>query len=141
MIKPKVKSVLSLDIGRKRIGFAGCDPLGISITPLPAIHRKDLQLDIALIKKYCLQRSVKGLVIGLPLDSNGRETSQSSYTKSIGLKIARELNLPIAWVNEQCSTWQAQENLNIKNDRSGKIDSTAAALLLEQWLNEGPDFE
>ena len=31
MIQPKPCSVLSLDVGDKRIGIAGCDPLGISI--------------------------------------------------------------------------------------------------------------
>ena len=141
MTKQHNKSVLSIDVGRKRLGIAGCDPLGITITPLPAIHRKDLYTDLAEIKKYCQTRNVKGLVIGLPLDSKGRETKQSNYSKKFGLKVAKELKLPIAWVNEQCSTWQAQENLNIKHDRSGKIDSTAAALLLEQWLNEGPYLE
>lgn len=135
-----IKSVLSFDIGRKRIGIAGCDPLGISITPLPAIHRKDYESDVAQIKRYCQQRKVKGLVIGLPLDSQGNETKQSNYSKNLGLRIARDLDLPVAWVNEQCTTWEAKEKFNLKNDRSGKIDSAAAALLLEQWLKEGPEL-
>ena len=36
---PKARSVLALDVGRRRIGLAGCDPLGLSVTPLPALHR------------------------------------------------------------------------------------------------------
>ena len=140
MTSQNMKSVLSFDIGRKRIGLAGCDGLGISITPLPAIHRKSFDKDLEQIKKYCEQRRVKGLIIGLPLDNEGKETKQSIYSKNLGLRISRELDLPVAWVNEQCSTWQAQEKLNMKNDRSGKIDSAAAAILLEQWLLEGPDL-
>tara|TARA_Y100001968_G_scaffold94151_1_gene84581 strand:+ start:2396 stop:2806 length:411 start_codon:yes stop_codon:yes gene_type:complete len=133
-------SVLSLDIGKRRIGLAGCDPLGISITRLPAIFRRDYQSDLKEIMAHCLERDVKGLIVGLPLNIKGKETNQSIFCRKFARKLSTSLSLPIAWVNEHSSTWQAKENLNLKNDRSGKIDSEAAALLLEQWLNEGPDL-
>ncbi|MGA0996492.1 MAG: Holliday junction resolvase RuvX, partial [Vulcanococcus sp.] len=38
MAAPAPRSVLSLDVGRKRIGLAGCDPLGLTVKPLPALH-------------------------------------------------------------------------------------------------------
>ena len=51
MTKPKPKSVLSVDVGRRRIGLAGCDPLGISISRLPAIFRKSFEEDIEILAK------------------------------------------------------------------------------------------
>jgi len=140
MTRPQPKSMLSIDFGKKRIGLAGCDPLGISITVLPAIHRKNITEDINIIKLHCLQRQVKGIVIGLPLDNKGKETKQSKYCKAFGMEISESLNLPIVWVNEHSTTLEASQKFQIKNDRSGKIDSAAAALILEQWLNEGPDL-
>ncbi len=77
MMPPKPCSVLSLDIGNKRIGIAGCDPLGISIIHLPAIFRKSFEEDLIEFEKICTNRKVKGLVIGNPLDKHGKETKQS----------------------------------------------------------------
>ncbi len=134
-------SVISMDIGIKRIGLAGCDALGITITELKPIHRTSFQEDLNKLKSVCLKRNAKGLVMGLPLDMEGMETKQSSYTKKYGLKIAKELNLPLAWVNEHCSTWEASLKYGLSKDRTGKLDSAAAALLLDQWLKEGPDLE
>ena len=55
--------------------------------------------------------------------------------------MAIKLDLPLAWVNEHSSTWEAKNRFNIENDRTGKLDSAAAALLLEQWLREGPELD
>ena len=141
MIQPKPCSVLCLDIGNKRIGIAGCDPLGISITHIPAIFRKSFEEDLKEFDKICSQRKVKGLVIGNPLDKSGKETNQSTLCKRYGVKLARYLDIPFVFVNEHCSTIEAKEKFSIKSDKSGKIDSASAAILLQQWLIEGPDLD
>ncbi|KGG15184.1 MULTISPECIES: Holliday junction resolvase RuvX [unclassified Prochlorococcus] len=140
MIKPKPTSILSIDFGRKRIGLAGCDPLGLSITELPAIYRASYKKDLATIKAHCLYRKVNGLIVGLPLDENGKLTNQAIHCQNYGIKIASELDLPLAWVNEHSSSWEAGHKYNLQNDRTGKLDSAVAGLLLEQWLREGPDL-
>ena len=141
MIQPHPCSVLSLDIGNKRIGIAGCDPLGISITHLPAIFRKSFDEDLKEFLKICSNRQVKGLVIGNPLDMYGKETNQSIRCKKYGLKLAKSLKLPFAFINEHCSTVEAKEKFSIKTDKTGRIDSAAAAILLQQWLIEGPNLD
>jgi len=141
MIQPRPRSVLSLDIGSRRIGLAGCDPLGISIIHLPAIFRKGFEDDIKEFGKICSSRKVEGLVIGNPLDMHGNETNQSVRCKKYGFKLAKYLKLPLAFINEHCSTVEAKETFSLKNDKTGKIDSAAAAILLQQWLIEGPDLD
>jgi putative Holliday junction resolvase len=136
-----VCSVLSLDVGRRRIGLAGCDPLGITVTALPALARSHFDADLAVLRDHCARRSVQGLVVGLPLDSAGSPTPQAEHCHRYGLRLASALNLPLAWVNEQCSTWAAAERHGLHGDRSGRLDSAAAALLLEQWLQEGPELK
>jgi putative Holliday junction resolvase len=49
------------------------------------------------------------------------------------------LCLPLALVNEHSSSWAAGERHQLHGDRSGRLDSAAAALLLEQWLADGPE--
>ena len=141
MKQPKPFSVLSLDIGDKRIGLAGCDPLGISITHLPAIFRDSFEQDLKIFRKICCERKVKGLIVGNPLDMSGKETNQSIRCKQYGVKLAKYLKLPLAFINEHCSTVEAKEKFSLKNDKTGKIDSAAAAILLQQWLIEGPDLD
>ena len=141
MIRPKPCSILSLDIGNKRIGLAGCDPLGISITHLAAIFRKNFKEDLKEFREICAKRKVEGLVIGNPLDKHGKETNQSFLCKEYGSKLAKCLELPVVFINEQCSTIEAKEKFSLKSDRTGKIDSAAAAILLQQWLIEGPDLD
>ena len=98
---PLVCSVLSLDVGRRRIGLAGCDPLGITVTALPALARSRFDADLAVLRDHCARRSVQGLVVGLPLDSEGSPTPQAEHCHRYGLRLASALNLPLAWVNEQ----------------------------------------
>ena len=141
MINPKPCSVLSLDIGDKRIGIAGCDPLGISITHLPAIFRTSFDQDLKEFVKICCERKVEGLIVGNPIDMHGNETHQSIRCKKYGFKLAKYLKLPLAFVNEHCSTIEAKDRFSLKIDKTGKIDSAAAAILLQQWLMEGPNLD
>ena len=138
---PRTCSVLSLDVGRRRIGLAGCDPLGITVTPLPALHRGRFEADLPVLQRLCLDRRVEGLVVGLPLDAAGAATAQADHCRRYGLRLASALALPLAWVNEHSSTWAAGEQFGLTGDRSGRLDSAAAALLLEQWLAEGPELK
>ena len=141
MIQPKPCSVLSLDIGNKRIGIAGCDPLGISITHLSAIFRKTFEEDLKEFRKISANRKVEGLVIGNPLDKNGKETNQSISCKKYGNKLAKCLRLPVVFINEHCSTVEAKAKFSLKSDKTGRIDSAAAAIILQQWLIEGPNLD
>ncbi len=89
------------------------------------------------------QRRVRVLVFGLPLDDGGQPTDQARHCRRYGLRLAAALEaagepLPVAWVNEHSSSWAAGERFGLHGDRSGRLDSAAAALLLEQWLLDGP---
>nr|AUG32261.1 Holliday junction resolvase YqgF [Paulinella longichromatophora] len=129
-------SMLSLDIGRSRIGLAGCDSTGITITTLPPLYRRTIEEDLLYLNLFIINRYTVGLVVGIPLDDLNKITSQSIHCRRYGKKLAKKLNLPVAWVNENSSTWSATERYDLVNDRSGHLDSMVAYILLEQWLRE-----
>jgi putative Holliday junction resolvase len=136
---PQPRSVLAIDVGRRRIGLAGCDPLGLTVSPLPALARSRFDNDLARLELLLKQRRVQALVVGLPLDQSGEPTPQARHCRRYGQQLANATGLPLAWVNEHSSSWAAGESRGLHGDRSGALDSAAAALLLEQWLQEGPE--
>jgi putative Holliday junction resolvase len=143
---PRPRSALALDLGRRRIGLAGCDALGLTVTPLPPLRHEGLPLTASRLLVVARERRAQALVIGLPLDADQRTTRQAERCRRLGLRLARSLAaaglpLPLAWVNEHASTWSAAERHGLHGDRSGRLDSAAAAILLEQWLREGPEPE
>lgn len=139
-------SALALDVGRKRIGLAGCDPLGLTVTPLPALHRGSGPRDAELVAALAKRRQAQLLVVGLPLDADQRLTVQARHTLRYGRQLSRLLAdrgvaLPLLWVNEYATSWDAAERFALRKDRTGRLDSAAAALVLEQWLREGSVFD
>jgi putative Holliday junction resolvase len=140
---PPPCSALALDVGRRRIGLAGCDPLGLTVTPLPALRRGAFADDQAALAAWIRRRNVRALVVGLPLDNRQQPTAQGAHCRRYGERLIHGLMddglpLPLAWVDEHASSWEAGERFGLHGDRSGRLDSAAAALLLEQWLREGP---
>ena len=138
--KPKSKSILSLDIGLKRIGLAYCDPLCITVNILPAVKREKGNKEIITIKNYIEEYNITGFIVGLPLDDEGKMTKQALDCETYGKYLYDKLKLPFSFVNEHSSTWESTNRFGIKKDKSGLIDSFSAKVILEQWILEGPEL-
>jgi len=139
--KPKPKSILSLDIGTKRIGLAYCDPLCITSNILPAVKRFENNQEIKIIRNYINEFNLTGFIVGIPLDEEGQMTTQAIDCKNYGQLLSNELKLPFSYVNEHSSTWESSDRFGIKKDKSGLIDSFSAKIILEQWIVVGPELE
>ena len=139
--KPKSKSILSLDVGTKRIGLAYCDSLFITVNILPAVNRENNNNELKTIKDHIKKLNLKGFIVGLPLDDEGKMTTQALDCKTYGEFLFSELKLPYSFVNEHSSTWESIDRFGIKNDKSGLIDSLSAKVILEQWIQEGPELK
>ena len=84
------------------------------------------------------ERSVKGLVIGLPLNMDGSDGPRSQSARAMARNLA-DLGLPILMWDERWST-QAAERAMIEQDfsrakRAQRIDSHAAALILQAAID------
>ena len=139
--KPKSKSILSLDVGIKRIGLAYCDSLFITVNILPALKRGRNNNEIIIIKDHIKKLNLTGFIVGLPLDEAGGMTSQAIDCKNYGEFLFNELKLPFTFVNEHSSTWESTNRFGVKKDKSGLIDSLSAKIILEQWIQEGPELK
>ena len=139
--KPKSKSILSLDVGLKRIGLAYCDSLFITVNILPAVKREKNNNELKTIKTLIQKHNLTGFIVGLPLDDSGKMTSQAFDCENYGEFLFNELKLPFSFVNEHSSTWESTNRFGIKKDKSGLIDSLSAKVILEQWIQEGPELK
>jgi putative holliday junction resolvase len=133
-------SALGLDLGRKRLGVAGCDGTGLIATGITTIHRTSLVEDLKQLQAIVDEREVKVLVIGLPYSLNGNLGSQAKEVQKFTQKIARALNLPVEYVDERLTSVEAEMQLKAQKRFStrnkGLIDQQAATIILQQWLDE-----
>ncbi len=132
-------SALGLDIGRKRIGIAGCDRLGLLATGLMTLERRSFDQDVALLKQLTAERQVEVLVVGLPYTLDGEIGSQAKQVQRLAKRLSTALNLPIEYVDERLTSVEAEEMMiaarQSPSQNKAAVDRKAAALILQQWLD------
>lgn len=133
-------SALGLDVGSKRVGVAGCDGLGMMATGLTTIARSSFERDIAQLKSLVEEREVQVLVVGLPYTMDGSVGFQAKQVQKYAQRVALALNLPLEYVDERLTSFQAEQLMLSENispsQNKAVIDRKAAALILQQWLEE-----
>ncbi|WP_036485384.1 Holliday junction resolvase RuvX [Myxosarcina sp. GI1] len=132
-------SALGLDVGRRRLGVAGCDGTGLIATGLTTIYRTSWAKDVAQLKTIITEREATILVIGLPYSLNGTIGTQAREVQKFAEKIAKDIQLPIEYVDERMTSVEAEAQLKTQKRFStrdkGAIDRRAAAIILQQWLD------
>lgn len=132
-------SALGLDVGKKRMGVAGCDGTGLIATGLTTIYRTSLAEDIKQLQSIIDERKVEILVIGMPYSLDGTVGFQAKQTEKFATKIAKILQLPVEYVDERLTSVEAEAQLKTKKQFSsrdkGAVDRRAAAIILQQWLD------
>ncbi|WP_413166843.1 Holliday junction resolvase RuvX [Capilliphycus salinus ALCB114379] len=137
---PQFVSALGLDIGQKRIGVAGCDGLGLFATGLMTLERSAFERDVAQLQELVKDRRVQVLVVGLPYSMSGNLGFQAKKVQKYASRLAIALDLPLEYVDERLTSFQAEQMMRsakISPSRNkGLIDRKAAALILQQWLDQ-----
>jgi len=132
-------SALGLDVGKKRIGVAGCDGTGLIATGLTTINCTSWTEDVQQLKNIIEEREVNILVIGLPYNLDGTIGFQAQKVQKFANRISRILDIPIEYVDERLTSVEAESQLKIQKKFStrnkGAIDRRAAAIILQQWLD------
>lgn len=131
---------LGLDFGVKRLGVAGCDGTGLISSGLTTIERTSFREDVEKLKKIVAEREIEVLIIGLPYSMNGELGFQAKQVQKFAKRLSAALQLPIEYIDERLTSTQAEEQLKAQKRFSsrnkGAIDRQAAAIILQQWLDE-----
>ena len=133
-------SALGLDVGKKRVGVAGCDGLGLIATGITTIERGSFQQDVERLQSIIEEREVKLLVVGLPYSMDGSIGFQARRVQKYARRLATALQLPLEYVDERLTSVEAQQHLIAQKISPSRhkalIDRKAAAIILQQWLDQ-----
>ena len=133
---------LGIDFGEKRVGLALSDRSNLIASPyktLQFISENDL---ISEIKKIVIDKEIEVFVIGLPLNMKGEDSDQTKKVRRFK-NLLSILELPIVYEDERFSSIIAKNSLVLQNVKTGhnksEIDRTAAAIILQQYLDKNSD--
>lgn len=139
MSQPRI-SALGLDVGKKRIGIAGCDGTGLIATGLTTIERQSFQQDVAAIRQIVTERQAQVLVVGLPYNMDGSVGFQAKQVQKFAYRLSQALALPVEYMDERLTSFQAEQLMQAANQAPSRhkavIDRKAAAIILQRWLDE-----
>lgn len=135
---PQGGRLLGLDVGTKTIGTALCDAGWSFASPAHTLARKKFSVDKAALTDMIAAQSVKGLVIGLPLNMDGSDSPRTQSTRAFARNMA-DTGLPVLLWDERLST-VAVERLMIEADlsrakRAERVDALAAAHILQAAID------
>jgi putative holliday junction resolvase len=129
--------VLALDYGSARCGVAVSDPSGTLATPLEPVLRPASRRGFARVVGLVTELQAGRVLVGLPLSLSGGDSAQTTETRAFAAKLAAAVAVPVELYDERFTT-----SLAAQAGGSGSLDSRAAAVLLDEWLNlpiEGGD--
>ncbi|MBO6527007.1 Holliday junction resolvase RuvX [Erythrobacter sp.] len=132
---PEGGALLGLDLGTKTIGVATCDAGWRFATAGKTISRSKFAKDCTVLRALVQERSIRGVVIGLPRNMDGTEGPRAQASRAYAKNLAKALELPVLLWDERWSTSSAEAAM-IGQDmsrakRARKIDSHAAAVILQ----------
>ena len=132
--------ILSLDLGKKRIGVAISDELGILARGLETLERQGRRADIEVIRRLTVAHGVTRILLGDPLHMSGEESSQGAYTREFAQELERKTRLPVVLRDERLTSWEAAESMRgtdvPRAARRATIDRLSAVILLQGYLDE-----
>ena len=135
---PAAGRLIALDPGTKRIGVAVCDELRVTTRPLEVITRTSWKKLLLTVKNIIAEFDAKGLVIGLPLESDGSESGMSMYAREWARKFSLSLEVPVFLQDERVTSYEAKSRLWQRGidprDARKLIDSEAASIILSDFL-------
>ncbi len=131
---PEGGALIGLDLGTRTIGTAFADADWRFATAGKTLPKGKFSKDKAAIEALVAERSVKGLVIGLPLNMDGSAGPRAQASRAFARNIAA-LGLPVLLWDERWSTASAERDMIAQDisraKRAEKIDSHAAAIILQ----------
>ena len=127
--------LIGLDLGSKRIGVSICDEKQSVATPFKTINKTNTNELIEQLQEIINEYSVKGIIIGNPINMNGSLGRSAQSVNDVSSNIDKAIDVDVCLWDERLSTVGAfnlssQLDINVSK-REKNIDQNAAAFILQ----------
>ena len=141
-VSPREGRIMGIDFGERRTGVALSDPTWSLASPLDTLTRRPgKRPPLKALEALARTHDVVRIVVGLPLDLGGEETSWCAQVREAADKLGRRLETPVEYIDERFSSIRAMRAVREiglpkrVRERKGRVDRAAAALILQSWLD------
>jgi len=122
--------VLALDYGSARCGVAVSDPSGTLATPLEPVLKPGTRRGLQRLAQLVAELGAERVVVGLPISLSGADSAQTRETRAFAERLRAVVDVPVELYDERFTSSLAQQA-----GGTASLDSRAAAVLLDEWLN------
>jgi putative holliday junction resolvase len=135
----RTRRILALDVGKKRIGLALSDELGLTAQGLKTLEREGRRDDIETLRKLAVESRVELFLIGDPIHMSGAPSRQGEYTREFARELEYKTGLPVKFWDERWTSREAERTLRgsgiAHGERKPAIDRLSAVILLQSYLD------
>ncbi len=136
------RTILAFDFGTKKIGIAVGQEITHTASPLPAIPAKDGIPNWQQLESIINQWQPDLFVVGHPINMDTSDNDITVRARKFANRLHGRFHKPIQLIDERLSTFTAKEHIakatgtkRAIDSNDAKIDSVAAALILETWFS------
>ncbi len=133
--------ILALDHGTKRVGVAVSDEMFIIAQPLEYIAPEPFAAFLVRLKQIITDKEIGQILVGMPRNMDGSYGPAALKVQAFVAALKDAVTIPIRLWDERLTSTQAQRFLiqgGVRRDqRKEKVDKTAAAILLQSYLDSG----
>lgn len=137
---PTYGALLGLDYGTKRMGVAVSNSDQTVGVPVETWQVRDNTHTLRHLRELFIDYRVVGLVLGLPIRTNGEEGTAAAAVREFGDWIQAQTKMPLIYIDERYSSaeaelliWQRGES---PSKRKQPLDSLAAKVILQSYLDD-----
>jgi putative Holliday junction resolvase len=134
---------LGIDLGTKRVGLSYGDDIGVA-TPLPALLGMTELAQMEALATLIRKRRITTLVVGWPLNMDDSAGPKAIEAQRFAERLRERFSLPVHLVDERLTSNEAESTIPKQHRRdlraSGLVDSRAATLILQDYLNQHLDL-
>jgi putative Holliday junction resolvase len=131
--------ILALDHGSKRIGIALSDELKMIAQPLEFVPAKPFPDFVSRLRELLDEKEVELILVGMPRNMDGTYGDAAVQVEEFVDSLKSEVSVPVRTWDERLTSAQANRSLieaNVgRQKRKEMVDATAAALLLQSYLD------
>src|SRR5437762_9401073 len=134
-----IMRILAIDHGTKRMGIAISDELGMIAQPLEFIPAEPFTDFLNRLKEIISEKQIELILVGMPRNMNGSYGPAALKVQEFVDALKDAVTVPIQTLDERLTSVQAHRLLTEAEvggrQRKGKVDKSAAAILLQSYLD------